>query len=280
MGLTVGIAAAGQMGAGIGRVLAEGGARVLAPLAGRSAATIERAAAAGIDDATPETLARCDIVLSILPPGEARTFATDIAERVSPDRPPVFVEFNAITPALTQEIGAIVTAAGGHFLDGSIIGAPPSPEKTPPRLYVSGPGADALAPLSALGLDIRPLDAQIGTASALKMCYGGLTKGLTGLQAALILAAERADIGAPLRAELADSQPALLARARSGIPAMYPKAYRWVAEMECISEFVGSELPESAIWDGIAGLYRRLAEDAAGSGGEIDMIDRFLAGKP
>lgn len=280
MGLTIGIAAAGQMGAGIGRVLVAGGARVQTLLAGRSMATVRRAAAAGIEDATPETLARADIVLSILPPGEARTFAAAVAERIAPDRPPVFAEFNAITPALSREIGDIVTAAGGRFLDGSIIGAPPAPGKRQPRLYVSGPETDALAPLAALGLDIRPLDTTIGTASALKMCYGGLTKGLTGLQAALILAAERAAVGAPLRAEMADSQPALLARARSGIPAMYPKAYRWVAEMECISDFVGSEMPESKVWEGIAGLYRRLAEDAAGSGGEIDMIDRFLAGKP
>ena len=35
--------------------------------------------------------------------------------------------------------------------------------------------------LNQHGLDIRPLGSQIGLASAIKMCYAGLTKGLTAL---------------------------------------------------------------------------------------------------
>ena len=43
----------------------------------------------------------------------------------------------------------------------------------------------------------------VGDASALKMCYGALNKGVTALGATVILAAERAGVGAALRGERA-----------------------------------------------------------------------------
>ena len=85
--------------------------------------------------------------------------------------------------------------------------------------------------LNGFGLDTRLVDGPAGAASALKMSYAGLTKGFTALGAAMMLGAERAGCAEALRAELAESQPHFLAWLSRQVPRMYPKAYRWVAEM-------------------------------------------------
>ncbi|WP_114966005.1 NAD(P)-dependent oxidoreductase [Alkalilacustris brevis] len=276
MAAVIGIPASGEMGAGLAKVLTKHGARVLTNLEGRSAASRGRAADAGMEHAGWEAIARADMILSIVPPGIALDIARRLAAHFPPGAAPFYADLNAIHPALTREIGATVTAAGAQFADGAIIGPPPSDGKQP-RIYVSGDAAAQLLPLCDLGLDIRAVDGGIGAASALKMCYGGITKGLTGLMAAMMLAAEREGAGAALHAELSGSQAALLKRAGNATPEMYSKAYRWVAEMESISEFIGSDRPEHMIWQGIAGLYQRIAADNDGPRREIAEMDRFLA---
>jgi Domain of unknown function (DUF1932) len=77
-------------------------------------------------------------------------------------------------------------------------------------------------------LTTRTIASQIGAASALKMSYAGITKGLAAIAAATVLAATRAGAAPALREELEASQPQLLQRFTKTLPDMYPKAYRWV----------------------------------------------------
>ena len=106
------------------------------------------------------------------------------------------------------------------------------------------------------GLDIRVLEGPIGAASALKMSYAGITKGFTALGAAMALAATRAGAAEALHRELADSQPALLGWLTRQVPRMYPKAYRWVAEMEEIAGFIGAPDAGGTMLDGAARSLR------------------------
>ena len=150
------------------------------------------------------------------------------------------------------------------FVDGGIIGGPPAGEAKGPTIYLSGQSAAAAALLAAHGLVVKQLEGGIGAASALKMSYAGITKGITALAACMALAAERAGVGAALREELATSQAQLLARFSSAVPDMFPKAYRWVPEMREIEHFIGAERPESQILKGASDLYIRLAADFVG----------------
>ena len=106
----------------------------------------------------------------------------------------------------------------------------------------SGPRADLVMTLSNYGLDIRVVNDQIGAASALKMSYAGLTKGLIAVGAAMVGGVSRAGLASELRAELERSQPELLAMLRMRMPAMFSKAYRWVAEMEQMGNFLAMRL--------------------------------------
>ena len=113
-------------------------------------------------------------------------------------------------------------------------------------------------------------------ASALKMSYGGITKGMTAIAATMILAASRGGIADALLAEMQLSQKDMLARFSRGVPDMLGKAYRWVAEMEEVSAFIGSEQPEHRIYQAVADLYRRIGEDVTGDRAEADTLTGFF----
>jgi hypothetical protein len=97
------------------------------------------------------------------------------------------------------------------------------------------------------------------------MSYAGITKGLTGIGAAMMLGATRSGADAALAQELAESQPQLLAWLSRQVPGMYPKAYRWVAEMDEIAAFAAADPAAPQIYHGLARLYERLATAAAES---------------
>jgi hypothetical protein len=75
--------------------------------------------------------------------------------------------------------------------------------------------------------------------------------------------------------ELRESQPNLLPYL-ARLPTMFPKAYRWVAEMEEIAAFLDGDAAAQQIYRGAARLYERLAQAAATPDeGEIKLIAEF-----
>jgi putative dehydrogenase len=277
MSISVAIVAPGNMGAGIGRRLHDNGVRVMTSLAGRSAESRKRAEAAGMQAVDDAGLVEADVLLSIVPPGDASAFAERMAPLLaSAATKPIFVDCNAVSPETVARIAAILVPTGAAFVDGGIIGAPPQSGTKGPVLYVSGEAASRLLALGGHGLDTRIVPGGIGAASALKMSYAGITKGLTALGAAMMLGATRAGIAQELYAELAVSQPALLPWFARQVPGMYQKAYRWVAEMEEIADFLDEDPPAAEMFRGAAQLYARLAGDGSGATPETAALSRFL----
>jgi 3-hydroxyisobutyrate dehydrogenase-like beta-hydroxyacid dehydrogenase len=282
MAITIAITAPGNMGSGVGALLARNGAKVLTSLQGRSTSSAARAQAAGMISVGDEELVAADFLLSILPPKEA----LPIAERLAPalrsaPRKPVYIDCNAVSPETVLAIERIVKDTGTPFLDGSIIGPPPKAEGAntgaATTFYLSGNVKDAVSRLASAGLDVKALDAPVGAASALKMSYGGITKGLAALGSVMGLAADRYGVGQVLSNELAASQPQLFAWLGRTVPGMFPKAYRWVAEMDEISAYLG-ERPESGVYSGIARAYEHFAADWAGEQSDAEALARMLRG--
>ena len=278
-----GVIAQGMMGAGVGRRLHESGAEVRTLLTGRSQASAERAKAAGMTAAADERelLAGADFFLSILPPGEAEPLARRLAPTVAAlDKKPVYIDCNAVSPQTALQIGENIAPTGADFVDAGIIGGPPRPGYSP-TIYASGPTAGQTAVLRDWGIDWRVIDGPVGAASALKMSYAGITKGTTAIASAMLLGAARFGCGEALIAELSESQPEMLARMGSGIPRMYDKAYRWVAEMEEISDFLEQNPPSRDIYAAVARLYNYLAtaydEKVPGPDNAVKALDRVLA---
>jgi L-threonate 2-dehydrogenase len=259
------VIAAGEMGAGIGKRLSERGARVLTSLKGRGAGSAQRAADARMIDVAndDELVAQSDFILSVVPPGQAVALAERFkAPLTRAARKPVYVDCNAIAPKTAKRIGELLAGTGARYVDGGIIGGPPAPNYSP-GIYVSGPLANDARKLAAYGLNIRVVDGEIGAASALKMSYAGITKGVTAIGAAMLLGAVRAGCAEELKQELSESQPQLLQRFSRQVPLAFPKAYRWVAEMEEIAAFLGDDPAAREMFLGIARLYERIAEGEA-----------------
>ena len=127
------------------------------------------------------------------------------------NKKPVYADCNAVNPETVKQIAAVIAQTGCPFVDAGIIGGPPRAGYNGPSFYVSGEDAGKLEPLNEYGLVIRKMDGPIGAASAIKMSFGGITKGLIAIGSAMILAAHRAGVSDALHAELAASQPAVLA---------------------------------------------------------------------
>src|SRR4029453_4168219 len=216
----------------------------------------------GMQAAEDRAVAEADFLMSIIPPGGALALAQRLAPVLSAaNSKPVYVECNAVSPATMLRIADVVTATGCPFVGGGSIGPPPKPGSSNTKIYASGAGAKDLAVLNDYGLIVRVLEGPLTAASALKMAYAGITKGVPALGASMMLAAARGGSAAALKAELAESRPDLLRYLSNQVPSMYSKAYRWVAELDEIAAFVGEEFPERDMLQAAARLYDRIAQD-------------------
>jgi putative dehydrogenase len=277
---TVAVVAQGAMGAGVGARLVERGLRVVTSLAGRSEASANRAAAAGMIAVSDEEAARTDYFLSIVPPGDALALAEKMAALIGPsNRKPIYVDCNAVSPPTKVKIGGVVAKAGAPFVDVGIIGLPPRAGYDGPVFIASGPEAPRFVPLGEFGLKIHTVEGPVGAAAAVKMSYAGITKGFTALGSMMMLAAMRAGVAAELRAQLERSHPAFVQNFLRAVPDMFGKAYRFVPEMEQIADFVGEDAAARQMHLAFAEFYRRMAEDVEGDRTESAALEKFLEQK-
>jgi 3-hydroxyisobutyrate dehydrogenase-like beta-hydroxyacid dehydrogenase len=247
----------GQMGAAVGACLVARGHRVVWASDNRRPASHKRATDAGLEDlgSIDHALAAADIVLSICVPSGAHALAADIAAH---NFRGIFVDANAISPAHSRAIGCLVEKFGARFVDGGIIGLPPTPTRIT-RLYLSGADAPAVANLfTGTQTEAMLMDAPIGAASALKMCYAASNKGETALLGIIRSLARHEGVDDALIAEWQHSQPGVAERS-DNIARRAEKAWRWVGEMEEIAAaFDDAGLPSGFLAN--AEIYRRLAD--------------------
>ena len=169
---TIAIQSPGDMGHEIGRILVDGGFKVVSALDGRSKRTRDLAKSSGIIDVgNLENLYNgVDLILSIMRPDEALNFISKMCDLANFHKArPLLVDLNAVAPSTALKAEQLSLKAGLDFLDGGIIGEPPRvPENRSPRLYVSGTRAKELMALNQSGLDFRDLGSKCGSASGIK----------------------------------------------------------------------------------------------------------------
>ena len=255
---TIGLLHPGEMGSAVGAAARAGGARVLWTSDGRSGATRTRAEADGLEDAgtLARLVAQSDIVLSVCPPASA----ADVAREVAGLRfRGIYVDGNAVAPATTREIGAIVSAAGATFVDGGLIGPPPR-QPGVCRLYLSGARAkDVAARFDGTLLHAIVLGGDIGAASAIKMAYAGWNKASQTLLLAIRAYAAHEGVDEALMAEWARSQPDVPRRSENAVTGNTRKAWRFVGEMEEIAKSLEAAGLPDGFHDAAGEVYRRLA---------------------
>jgi 3-hydroxyisobutyrate dehydrogenase-like beta-hydroxyacid dehydrogenase len=240
---TVGIFSTGEMGHRVAAVLRKHGLNVVTCLAGRSARTAELAAKAGVSDlATPaEVVVKSDMIISIVVPSAAKSLAETIARAIAAAKKTVlYADANAISPMTATAIEKIITGAGGRFADVCIIGTSANVGQGT-TFFASGEWAAEFAELSRFGLQIEILGDRPGQASAYKIVYAGLTKGVSSLMLEMLLLAHSLGILEPMIAQYRKKFPDLVRFAESNLPGLPFRAARRSDEMEELSRTIAAE---------------------------------------
>jgi 3-hydroxyisobutyrate dehydrogenase-like beta-hydroxyacid dehydrogenase len=263
----VGIISPGDMGQAIAGRLRESGLNVFAALDGRSERTRALAREAGLTDcgSLEKLVAACELVISVINPGEALTVARQVAAAMKKTgRRIAFADLNAVSPQTARDADRMIRDAGGMFIDGGIIGPPPRGEKDRPRIYVSGPDAYLFESVNHPNLVLRVLSERVGDASGVKMCYAAMTKGTTALAVELLVAARRLGVEQALEKELRESRNDVFDWQMKNIAGMPPKAYRWVPEMLEIAKTFGELGMTRQIFEGATDIYTMVAATPLG----------------
>ena len=262
----IGLMTPGDMGQAVALQLKQKGISVYTALDKRSerSKTLARQADL-IDVGSIDRLTECcDVILSILNPGAALEFGVELAQAMARTQcRPLFVDCNAIAPITVQEIEANIINAGGRCMDGCIIGAPPRGGKKC-RLYFSGAEAAELQQLATPEMDVKLLGDRVGDASALKMCYATMTKGVGALVLELLIAGRRLGIGEALVNQIKETESGIYDAVMRKLMVMPPKAYRWVPEMNQIACCMESAGMTPRMMQGAADIYEFVAATALG----------------
>ena len=237
----VGLLFPGEMGTLVG---AAAGADVLWASDGRSEATARRASEAGFRDVgtVDELVAQSEIVISLCPPAIAEEVAGQVAAAGFDG---LYTEANAIAPARVERIAKTLRCVDGAVIVRAVISAGDV------NVYLSGDPAD-VASVTALFSEGEvkpiPLEGGVGSASALKMAFGGWNKIGTALAAQAYAIARAYGVEEALAGEGVESGRIL----RAG-----PKAWRWAPEMEEVAATCAALGLPDGMPRGAAELYSR-----------------------
>ena len=259
---TIAVLMPGDMGHAVGKALADAGYDVVTCLSGRSERTRALAEAGGLRDldSLDAVATEASLVLSILPPASAMGLARDMAAAMERSGArPVYVDCNAISPGTARDIANVIEAVGAPFIDAGIIGTKPGIGPGP-RFYVSGADTAPMQALDGKGFQVLGLGPEPGRASAIKMCYAGLTKGTWPLHTAVLLAAEAQGLTAELRAEFEYSQGQALAQMEARVPRLPADSGRWIGEMEEIAKTFADAGVTPGFHEGAAEIFRLLSQ--------------------
>jgi 3-hydroxyisobutyrate dehydrogenase-like beta-hydroxyacid dehydrogenase len=273
--ITVGLLNPGEMGSTVGQCLTDSGYTVLWASEGRSHRTAERAKAAGLDDAgtARELAAQASVILSVCPPHAALDVAWAVHGFTG-----VYVDANAVAPGTARQVGDLIAAGGGRYVDGGIIGSPPvTPGAS--RLYLSGDDEAAARTVHDLfagtALEPRLVAGPATAASAVKMAYAAWTKGSSALLLTARALARAEGVEAALLAEWALSQPQLTRQVERSAGAAVTKGWRWVGEMEEIAQTMASAGLPDGFHEAAAEIFRR-SPRLGDQGGSPDPVGAVL----
>lgn len=215
------------------------GVEVLTHARGRSEVTQKRAAHAGVRLVpTMRTfLEQSDLVVSVVVPLAAKRVASRVAKSLAKvnKKGLLYLDANAISPMAAQEIQQMLSPAGATLVDGCIIGSAAKIGRGT-LIYLSGPSAERLEELQAYGFSVRVLGTEIGQASAFKIVYAGLTKGLQALFVELLIGARRFGLLHEIIRQYEESFPGLLAKIGPSIAGLKVHAGRRAEEMGELSQ--------------------------------------------
>ena len=253
--MKIGVIHPGAMGVAVGSSLAESH-EVFWTGEGRSETTRQRAQTTGLHElpTLADVVNTCAVIISLCPP----VAAVEVAENVSRVRSSgfLYIDANSVAPETVTRISGLFP---DNTVDATLTGEPYATKTT---IWLSGPRAPEVCSLfEGTSIGYRVVGAEIGEASAFKMCSGLRSKVIPAVWASLISAASSfgPEVERCVREHLSElgydfdlESEKISARSR--------KAARWVGEMdESAKAMRGVGLP-SGFSEAAAATYQRIAE--------------------
>ena len=262
----IGIMSIGEMGYHWAKVLKAQGAEVLTYDRDRSPVTQKRAENAGVKStgSLVELCSNADLIVSIVVPSAAIKVAVEISKAAlkANRKDLIYFDANAISPMTAETINSVLSETGVNFVDGCIIGSAAKIDKGA-VIYASGRESPRLLELSRYGLSVQVLGIGTSQASAFKVVYAGLTKGLQGLFVELLMGAKRFGLLDEIVKRYDESFPGLLEKVGSSIVGLRIHAGRRAEEMD--------ELQRTYAHFGMQSLMAPAIQKVLGSIAELDI---------
>lgn len=283
---TIGLMSIGEMGYHWAQLLIRHGANVLTYDRDRSEVTRKRAENAGVrsTDSLEQLCEQSDVLVSIVVPSAAPKIAARIAKAAAASgrKDLLYFDANAISPMTAERINSVLSENGVSFVDGCIIGSAAKMDKGA-VVYASGPQALRLLDLAAYGFAVQVLGDGTSQASAFKVVYAGLTKGLQGLFVELLMGAKSFGLLDEIVKRYEESFPGLLDKVSSSIIGLRIHAGRRAEEMDELKRTYAHHGMKALLAPAIQKVLgsiaeldiRQTSEDGAREGDLLDTLDLF-----
>ena len=275
----IGILSIGEMGFHWAKLLKGHGVEVLTYDKDRGEVSRKRGENAGAKSVASmaELVRSADLIVSIVVPSAALRVAENVAAaaKESGRKDLLFLDANAISPMTADDIAAVLKPAGVNFVDGCIIGSAARMGKGT-IVYVSGPQSSRLQALESFNIPIKVLGPNTNQASAFKVVYAGLTKGLQGLFCELFMGARRFGLLKEVTAQYEESFPGLIDKVAPSIIGLRIHAGRRAEEMDELKRTFNHHGMESfmapavqKVLESIAGLETGKPSDSGARQGDL-----------
>lgn len=168
-----------------------------------------RAAASGLAVAgkdVRDAVMRADVILCAVTAAQCIHAARSAAPHLSPGA--YFVDLNSVAPNTKRQAAATIAATGANYVEAAVM-APIGPQRIATPMLLGGMHAATFEPLAqSLGFTgTQTFSADLGKASAAKMCRSVMIKGMEALLTESLLAARRYGVEATVLDSLGNLLP-------------------------------------------------------------------------
>ncbi|MEE1613260.1 DUF1932 domain-containing protein [Microvirga sp. CF3016] len=169
----------------------------------------QRASEAGVHaaDGAADACRGADIVISAVTADSAVTAAEQVAPHLQASQ--VYIDLNSVSPATKERVAKPVREKGADFIEFAVMAPVREPGIEVPILSGGEKAEEISTRLNDLGMKITPVSAEIGTASATKLCRSIVIKGMEALMVDFTLASEKAGVMPAVLASLKASYPGM-----------------------------------------------------------------------
>jgi 3-hydroxyisobutyrate dehydrogenase-like beta-hydroxyacid dehydrogenase len=158
-------------------------------------------------DSAAALIAGADIVISAVTADRTEEVAAEAARFLHAGQ--IFLDVNSAAPSTKRSAAMIVQSSGADYVEGAVMAAVRKPGIQVPIL-AGGPAAPAAAEwLNRLGMNLTPVAAEYGRASAMKLCRSILIKGLEALMIECAAAADEWEVRREVFDSLAATFPSI-----------------------------------------------------------------------